>query len=106
MAHLIDFQNLTQFQSNQSFMEEVENEDMRKLLSTLSEGLPPPENQLNLIFFQDDNDVPKKIAKTKYSNTKVKSRNLLTNVSYRTCKPEDVEKVNFAVDVSHFLHKI
>ena len=51
MAHLIDFQNLTQFQSNQSFMEEVENEDMRKLLSTLSEGLLPPENQLNLNFF-------------------------------------------------------
>ena len=102
MAHLIDFQNLTQFQSNQSFMEEVENEDMRKLLSTLSEGLLPPENQLNLNFFQDDNDVPKKIAKTKYSNTKVKSRNLLTNVSYRTCKPEDVEKVNFAVDVFSF----
>ena len=41
-------------------MEEVENEDMRKLLSTLSRGLPPPENQLNLIFFQDDNGVPKK----------------------------------------------
>ena len=25
--HTIDFQNLTQFQSNQSFMEEVENEE-------------------------------------------------------------------------------
>ena len=44
-------------------MEEVQNEDMRKLLSMLSEGLPPPENQLNLNFFQDDNDVPKKKKK-------------------------------------------
>ena len=44
-------------------MEEVENEDMRKLLSTLLEGLPPPENQLNLNFFQDDNNVQKKNKK-------------------------------------------
>ena len=83
MAHTIDFQNMTQFQSNPSFMEEVENEDMRKLLSTLLEGLSLPENQLNLNLPQDNNDVPKKIAKTKYSNTKVKSRNLLAKVSYR-----------------------
>ena len=79
-------------------MEEVENEDMRKLLSTLSEGLPPPENQLNLNFFQDDNDVPKKKkknAKKKYINTRLKSRNLLTNVSYRRYKPENLEKSEF-----------
>ena len=82
-------------------MEEVENEDMRKLLSTLSEGLPPPENQLNLNFFQDDNDVPKKKiiikknAKTKYFNTRVKCRNLLKNVSYRRYKPENGEKSEF-----------
>ena len=54
-------------------MEEVEKENMRNLLSTLSEGSPPPENQLNLNFIQDDNDVPKEKAK--------KSRNLLTNIS-------------------------
>ena len=41
--------------------------------------------------------------KTKYSNAKVKSRNLLTNVSYRRYKTEDVEEVNFVVDVSSFL---
>ena len=98
---MIDFQNLSQFQSNQSFMEKVENEDMKKLLSTLSEGLPPPENQLNLNFFQDDNGIPKK--KKKCSNTKVKSRNIFRNVSYRRYKPEDVEKVNFVVDVFSIL---
>ena len=105
MAHPIDFQNWAQFQSNLSFMEEVENEDTRKLLSTLSEGLLPPENQLNLHFFQDDNTIPKKKknAKTKYSNTKLKSRNLLTNISYRRYIAEDVEKVNFVVDVFSFL---
>ena len=55
---MIDFQNLTQIQS-QSLMreEELENEDMKKLLSTLAEGL---ESQLDRDFFQDDNDVRKK----------------------------------------------
>ena len=57
---MINFQNLTQFQSNQSFIEEVGNGGMRKLLSTLLEGLPLPENQLNLNFLQDNNDIPKK----------------------------------------------
>ena len=58
MAHMIDFQNLTQIQS-QSLIgkEELENEDMKKLLSTLTEGL---ESQLDRDFFQDDNDVQKK----------------------------------------------
>ena len=37
--------------------EELENEDMKKLLSTLTERL---ESQLDPDFFQDDNDVKKK----------------------------------------------
>ena len=102
MTHMIDFQNLTQIQS-QSLMgqEELENEDMKKLLSTLTEGL---ESQLDPDFFQDDNDVPKKAKiTTKYSITKLKTRNLLTNVSYRRYKPEDVEKTNFVIGVFSFL---
>ena len=39
-----------------SFMEEAEKEGMRKLLSTLTEGL---ESQLDSGFFQDGNDVQK-----------------------------------------------
>ena len=79
---------------------------MRKLLSTLLEGLPLPENQLNLNFLQDNNYIPQKPVKTKYNNTKVKSRNLITNVSYRRYKPEDVQKVNFVVDAFSFLTQI
>ena len=99
MAHMIVFQNLTQTQ-NQSLMgeQELENEHMKKLLSTLMEGL---ERQLD--FFQDDKDVNKKAkTTTKHSNTKVKTRNLLTNVSYRRYKPEDVEKTNFVIVVFSF----
>ena len=49
-------------------MAKVENEDMKKLLSTLSEGLSPPENQLNLNFFQDNNGIPKKKKKNRKQN--------------------------------------
>ena len=63
---------------------------MKKLLSTLTEG---QESQLHPDFYRDDNDVEKKEKIiTKFSNTKVKTRNLLTNISYRRYNPEDVEK--------------
>ena len=60
---MIDFQNLIQMQmqNNQSFMENVENKEMRRLLNLLAEGIPPPESQLNLDFFQDNNKVKKNI---------------------------------------------
>ena len=45
--------------------QELENEDMKKLLSTLTEGL---EIQSDSDFFQDDNDVQKKKSK---SNNKI-----------------------------------
>ena len=81
--------------------EKLENKDVKKLLSTLTEGL---ESQLDSDFFQDDNDVQTKAkTSTKYSNTKVKTRNLLTNVSYRKYKPEDVEKTNFVINIFSFL---
>ena len=50
---------------------EVENDDTRKLLSTLSEGIPSLENQLNLNFFQGDNIVPKKKNQKKICKNKI-----------------------------------
>ena len=103
MAHMIDFQNLTQIQNNQSFMEEIENEEMKKFLSSLSERIGLIESQPDPDFFQDDNNVQTKTKTTKYSNTKVKTRNLLTNVSYRRYKPEDVEKTNLVISLFSIL---
>ena len=60
MVHTIDFQNLTQIQNNQSLMEEVENEEMKKFLSSLSEGIKLTKSQPDQEFFQDDNDVQTK----------------------------------------------
>ena len=105
MVHTIDFQNLTQIQNNQSLMEEVEKEKMKKFLSSLSEGTGLIESQQDPDFFQDDNNVQTKIkTTTKYSNTKVKTRRRgMVNVSYRGYKSEDVEKTNFVIDVFSFL---
>lgn len=45
----------------------------------------------------------KRKSTTKYSNTKVTTSNLLTNVSYRRYKPFDVEKTNFVFGVFSLL---
>ena len=62
-----------------------EQKDMETLLSTFSGNI---EEQQDLNFSQDNNVVPKKEMKRRsdYSNTKVKTINLLTNVSYRRFK--------------------
>ena len=52
-------------------------------------------NWLNQDFSQDDNDVKKKkaaaraLARKKYSTTKIKARNFLTNIAYRRYKKSD-----------------
>ena len=38
-----------------------------------------------------------------YCNTKVKTRNLLTNVSYRRFKQSDFDKDSFIIDILSFL---
>ena len=48
-----------------------------------------------------DNNVVKQ--KTFYSSTKVKARNLLTNVAYRRYKQSDFDKTNFVTDILSFL---
>ena len=64
------------------------------------------ENQQDLNFSQDNNVVPKKaISKRRgdYSNTKVKTRNLLTNVAYWRFKQSDFHKDSFIIDILSFL---
>ena len=105
IEEIIDFQNVTQIQViNQSSTGEVENEQMKKLLNTLVEEIPPPKSKLNLDSFQFDSTLKKrKKLSTKYCNIQVKTRNLLTNVSYRRYRPRGIEKTNFAVDVFFIL---
>ena len=81
---------------------EQEQKDMETLLSTFTENI---EDQQSLNFSQDNNVVPKIEIKRRsdYSNTKVKTRNLLKNVSYRRFKQSDFHKSNFIIDILSFL---
>ena len=93
---MLDQANFSMIQS-QSRMEQ-EQKDMETLLSTFTESVV--ENQQN-----QNSVVPKKMMRERkdYSNTKVKTRNLLTNVSYRRFKQTDFNKNNFIVDIMPFL---
>ena len=76
---MIDFQKLSLIQSQSSLKEELENEELKNFLNQMNQELAAPESQPDPDFFQDYNYVQSK--KIKYSSTKVKTRNLLTNVS-------------------------
>ena len=67
-------------------------------------------NWLNQDFSQEDNDVKKKkkaaaraLARKRYSTTKVRARNFLTNIAYRIYKKSDSNYGNFVTDVYSFL---
>ena len=90
---------------------EADQNDLQTLLNTFSEEI---ESQQDLNFSMDDNDVNFKVEKSKikpphkkrntmYSSTKVKARNLLTNVAYRRFKESDFLNLNFIIDVLSFL---
>ena len=68
-----------------------EDRDMQTLLDIFSEEI---ESQQDQDFFQDDKDVqkkkPKEESNSNFSNTTVKTRNLLTNVLYRRYKQKDI----------------
>ena len=102
---MTDFQKFSQFQSQSRVEQE---KDMQTLLSTFSEEIG---SQQDPDFFQDDIDVPKKkktqskksTAKSNHNSTKVKARNLLTNVSYRRYKQKDFNNANFITDILSFI---
>ena len=82
---------------------EAEQNDLQKLLNTFS---GEKESQPDLDFSMNDNDIhfikeeePKKTRNTVYSSTKVKVRNLLTNVGYRRFKQSDFSNLNFIIDI-------
>ena len=87
---MLDQANFSMIQS-QSRLEQ-EQKDMETLLNTFTENIV--DNQQDQNFSQGDNVVQTKKMKRRkdYSSTKVKTRNLLTNVSYRRFKQSDVNR--------------
>ena len=68
------------------------------------------ENWLMQDLSQDDNDVTKNgkaavtaLVRKRYSTTKTKARNFLTNIVYRRFKKSDFNNGNFVIDVYSFL---
>ena len=59
------------------------------------------EKELNLDIFLNDKDLKKQ--KKKYSSTKIKARNFLTNVSYSGVKNGDFENRSFVLDIFTYL---
>ena len=59
------------------------------------------EKELNLDIFLNDKDLKKQ--KKKYSSTKIKARNFLTNVSYNGVKNGDFENRSFVLDIFAYL---
>ena len=59
------------------------------------------EKELNLDIFLSDKDLKKE--KKKYSSTKVKARNFLTNISYNGLKQKDYENRSFVIDIFAYL---
>ena len=95
---MLDQANFSMIQS-QSRMEQKQ-KYMETLWSTFTENIGDKQNQ----NFSQDDVVPKKIKQRKhYSNTKVKTRNLLANVLCRRFKQSDFNKDSFIVDILSFL---
>ena len=71
----------------------------------LSETVKSLEKELNLDIYLSDKDLKKKdkMEKKKYSSTKVKARNFLTNISYNGIKSKDYENRTFVIDIFAYL---
>ena len=95
---MIDYQN--EIEAQTTYLQG--SNEMQNLIYNFSQGLAA-DGQLNQDFFQDDkNTTKKKVNRKKLkpcSNTKVKARNFLTNITYRRYKDTDFKKNNFVVDV-------
>ena len=101
---MLDQASFSLIRPSQSRMEQ-EQKDMETLLGTFTENIVDDQQSQN--SSQHNNVVPKKKMRQRkdYSNTKVKTRNLLTNVSYRTSKQTGFNKKNFIVNIMSFLTK-
>ena len=98
---ILDQANFLLIQSQSRMVQE--RKDMETLLNTFTENIEAQQDQN---FSQDDNFVPKKRymkRRKDYSNLKVKTRNLLMNVSYRRFKQSDFNKTGFIIDILSFL---
>ena len=90
----VDFQNLLNLERERHLQEEELGE---KTLETVPFPLEKTMKELNQNIFLDDKAIKN------YSNTKVKARNFLTNVSYNRITTADYKNINFVIDCFTFM---
>ena len=63
------------------------------------------EKELNRDIYSSDKEflIKERKEKKKYSSTKVKARNFLTNISYNSIKNKDYENKTFVIDIFAYL---
>ena len=105
----VDLQNLLELEKQRHY-QDFQEEELKKAISNiqkdpLAETMKALEKQLNLGIFSNDKAIQKKTkAETnRYSSTKVKARNFLTNVSYTGIKEKDYQNRSFIIGIYGFL---
>ena len=91
----VDFQKLLNLEQERHLQEE-ELEEI-KTVETVPFPLEKTMKELNQNIFLDDKAIKN------YSNTKVKARNFLTNVSYNRITTADYKNINFVIDCFRFM---
>ena len=92
----VDLQRLLEMEQQQQYQKEEV-----IIQNPLAETMKLLEKELNLDIYLDDKDIKKN--KKKYSSTKVKVRNFLTNASYTGVKNVDYENRSFVIDIFSYL---
>ena len=92
----VDLQRLLEMEQQQQYQKEEV-----IIQNPLAETMKSLEKELNLDIYLDNKDIKKN--KKKYSSTKVKARNFLTNASYTGVKNVDHENRSFVIDIFSYL---
>ena len=105
----VDLQKLLELEQQRHY-QDFQAEELKKVITNiqqdpLAETMKSLEKELNLGIFSSDKVIEKKTKSeiSKYSSTKVKARNFLTNVSYSGIKDKDYQNRSFVIDIFSFL---
>ena len=105
----VDLQKLIELEQQRHY-QDFQARELKKAITNiqqdpLAETMKSLEKELNLGIFSSDKVIKKKTKSeiSKYSSTKVKVRNFLTNVSYSGIKDKDYQNRSFVIDIFSFL---
>ena len=105
LQKLISMEQLREKERSKKELNQLLTETKTTTSYPLSETMKSLEKELNLNIFSDDKDIKnqEKKEKKKYSSTKVKARNFLTDISYNGIKSKDYENRTFVIDIFAYL---